>query len=479
MTTAAPLASASLASAALSPANTPPSPATTATQPLRAVEKGAERWGGRGQGVGGGDGIGLLLPFDSPPRSNEQQQRPAAATRPTSFRHFTPSANRNAVVTLVPTALPPPSPPLPPMSSPALNFPGNGSDDDADDDNEEKRKHGARNSVGGNVAAAAVKEATREEGGRRAPSPQPLVGRGFSDSQRLSFAELRDLLRPALGPALAANVKFPTVGPDEVRVRFDSSVAALFHSFRSGAATDNSANSSSDSAAGSSRGGGGGSGCGGSSPTTEESVDWQEILHCVALLAGACGVAGNNVVDFNTNDPETSRGEASGLAVRGGGSAGMSLDDKLRLCFCVCDRSSVGSVDRSEVFALLQYALDMFAPKVSSSASAAAASTATAGTVAGEATSHPPTVSPPSVAESRVRGETPRAQGNGGMGGIGVGVAYGTDTIPLILDDLFAGEEGKSVARLDLEEFLSAVRNHAPCLDFFLLGGAANCNIRM
>jgi hypothetical protein len=66
---------------------------------------------------------------------------------------------------------------------------------------------------------------------------------------------------------------------------------------------------------------------------------------------------------------------------------------------------------------------------------------------------------------------------------VGAGVAYSPDTIPLILDDVFAADNddnGSSggagvavVARLDLASFLAVVRTHAPCLDFLLVGDAA------
>jgi hypothetical protein len=237
----------------------------------------------------------------------------------------------------------------------------------------------------------------------------------ISDSYKLKYDAFCKLMRPAMKVALMNNLTIP---PSQIKSRFKKAIEGAFIAFnlhdRQGVSSNRGNGLMSNSSKSPSHHG---------LNSIEGEIDWQEILHCWALLAGG---------------------------------ANMTLIEKLNLCFCICDRSCIGSVDRSEVSALLLYALDMFSPKVSKFAAEAGIGTNdTSGS----------TFSLKERSESFDDSDHPNDS---------TGVSYSSDSVPLILDDLFPSSEHTIMPRLNREQFVTAILAHNTALDFILLGASAH-----
>jgi len=82
-------------------------------------------------------------------------------------------------------------------------------------------------------------------------------------------------------------------------------------------------------------------------------LDWQEFLHCWAILSGTSPI--NNQEHQMQSHKDTAESSQEGIDNMNN----TEVEDKVRLCFTVCDRANIKSIDRTELAALLHYAYEL------------------------------------------------------------------------------------------------------------------------
>jgi hypothetical protein len=180
-------------------------------------------------------------------------------------------------------------------------------------------------------------------------------------------------------------------------------------------------------------------------------LDWQDFLHCWALLSG--------IGHRRWHEQELERSERS--------ERNAEVEDKARLCFAVCDRANVGTIDRTELAALLHCAYDIFV----------AGSNGSSGYVG-------------SNAELNFLQSASAERFGGSNGVFALEDMITPDTVSQILDTCFppskhnigckgggdggicmpSADNAAGASRLTFEQFLDKVQQNHTIADFLLLG---------